>query len=102
MAEDQGLATRLDASSLVQHGCRLQVRTADARYTEWRVWKGAALAADWSAAGLHACELYDHTGDEGAGARAFDDFEFVNLAYRLERAPQVAQLAALLRAQFHG
>ena len=78
------------------------VRTAEARYTEWRAWKGDALAADWSAAGLQAAELYDHTGDDGAGSRAFDDFEFHNLASVPERAAQVVQLAALLRAQFHG
>jgi hypothetical protein len=36
---------------------------------------------DWSASGLVAQELYDHTGDKGFGPQTFDDFEFTNLAY---------------------
>ena len=36
---------------------------------------------DWSASGLVAQELYDHTGDKGYGPQTFDDFEFTNLAY---------------------
>jgi len=36
---------------------------------------------DWSASGLVAQELYDHTADKGFGPQTFDDFEFTNLAY---------------------
>jgi iduronate 2-sulfatase len=76
------------------------VRVADARYTEWRVWSGSSLSADWSAAGLVTAELYDHAEDSGIGAQSFDDFEFDNLAEEAGRKPQVEKLAALLRAQF--
>lgn len=75
------------------------VRVADARYTEWRVWK-PNCAADWSPAGLVAQELYDHEADTGLGASAFDDYEYVNLAYKTERKDQVSRLAAALRMQF--
>ena len=40
------------------------VRVANARYTEWRIWKPNCVG-DWTAAGLVAQELYDHTGDMG-------------------------------------
>ena len=73
------------------------VRSAETRYTEWRHWR-PNCTADWSAAGLAARELYDHKGDEGFGAAAFDDFEFVNLVE--ERRGQVAELSAVLRGQF--
>ena len=33
------------------------VRGEGARYTEWRTWSGAALEADWSAAGLLGAAL---------------------------------------------
>ena len=76
------------------------VRVADARYTEWRVWRGSSLTADWSAVGLVNSELYDHSGDDGTGARAFDEFEFVNRVAEPGRLGQLEQLAAVLRAQF--
>ena len=75
------------------------VRVADARYTEWRAWQ-AGCVADWSPAGLVASELYDHYGDDGDGAAAYDDFENVNLAHEPARRAQVQALAARLRAQF--
>lgn len=75
------------------------VRVADARYTEWRAWQ-AGCVADWSPAGLVAAELYDHYGDDGVGAAAYDDFENVNLAHEPARRAQVQALAARLRAQF--
>lgn len=75
------------------------VRVATARYTEWRKWKPNCVG-DWTAAGLVAQELYDHTGDLGHGPRTFDDFEYVNLAYKPERAQQVAELAAVLLKQY--
>ena len=56
--------------------------------------------ADWSPAGLVASELYDHYGDDGVGAAAYDDFENVNLAHEPARRAQVQALAARLRAQF--
>ena len=56
--------------------------------------------ADWSPAGLVAAELYDHYGDDGVGAAAYDDFENVNLAHEPARRAQVQALAARLRAQF--
>ena len=56
------------------------VRAADTRYTEWRVWK-PSCEGDWSPGGLVALELYDHTGDTGVGAAAFDEYEYENLGY---------------------
>ena len=50
--------------------------------------------------GLVAAELYDHYGDDGVGAAAYDDFENVNLAHEPARRAQVQALAARLRAQF--
>lgn len=44
------------------------VRTADWRYTEWRVWLGGELKADWSSKGLYAAELYDHRNETVAQA----------------------------------
>jgi len=75
------------------------VRVAAARYTEWRLWK-TNCAGDWTPAGLVAQELYDHTGDAGYGAHTFDDFEYVNLAYKPDYAQQVAELATVLQQQF--
>ena len=75
------------------------VRTATARYTEWRLWKSNCVG-DWTPAGLVAKELYDHTGDVGAGAHTFDDFEYVNLAYQPAHAPLATELAAALLKQF--
>ena len=40
---------------------RYSARSEGFRYTEWRVWNGSALQADWSDAGLVGVELYDHT-----------------------------------------
>lgn len=76
------------------------VRVADARYTEWRAWLGAELAADWTPAGLVAAELYDHTGDPGVGPAAYDEYEADNLAYEPAHRARAAALAATLRAQF--
>ena len=78
------------------------VRVADARYTEWRVWK-PTCEADWTDAGLVAQELYDHTGNTGIGAGSFDDFENANVAYQPHRDAQIKTLAAALNTQFnHG
>ena len=75
------------------------VRTAEARYTEWRVWQ-PTCRGDWTSAGLVAQELYSHVGDTGLGSAAFDDYEYVNLAYNASKAVQVAELAAILLKQF--
>ena len=72
------------------------------RYTEWRRWKGAELTADWTAAGLHAKELYDHGNDTGLGAAAFDGFGFVNLAQDGAHQAAAQELAAQLAAHFQG
>ncbi len=69
------------------------------RFTEWRVWL-PSLRADWTAAGLVARELYDHTGNTGRGPASMDQFEYNNLAYDPARAVDVAQLAAVIRQQF--
>ena len=75
------------------------VRTITHRYTEWRRW--ARCQANWSSsANLLASELYDHRNDTGLGRSSFEDFENVNLAQLPESGPLVAQLGALLRAQF--
>ena len=76
------------------------IRTEAARYTEWRLWK-LTCVGDWSAEGLVAAELYDHTDDPGAGPHTFDDFEFVNLAYKSEQATLRAELSALLKQFGH-
>ena len=75
------------------------VRTANTRYTEWRLWQPSCVA-DWSSAGLVARELYDHSGDSGVGAAAFDDFEYENLAYLAAQQGLVKELAAVLLEQF--
>ena len=81
------------------------IRTEDARYTEWRVWKLCSgvvriSCADWTEHGLVAAELYDHTGDDGLGAASFDEYEYENLAYDTSRGEQTNELARALRAQF--
>lgn len=75
------------------------VRVAEARYTEWRKWL-PTCEADWSPEGLVEQELYDHTGDLGRSPATFDDFEFVNLAYRDSAKALIAKLSAVLQAQF--
>ena len=73
--------------------------SAHTRYTEWRSWDGGALAADWTAAGLVASELYNHSGHFADSPLAFDRAP-PNVAADAPFAPVVARLAALLRAQF--
>lgn len=75
------------------------VRVANARYTEWRKWT-PSLVADWGGVGLLAKELYDHSGDTGFGAAAFDEHEYDNLAYVEAHSDLAARLAAVLRKQF--
>jgi hypothetical protein len=58
------------------------------------------LRGDWSAEGLVAQELYDHTGDDGLGPDSFDEHEYQNLAYKPEQRAMVAELAALLKSRF--
>ena len=60
----------------------------------------AGAAGPPSSSALVASELYDHYGDDGVGAAAYDDFENVNLAHEPARRAQVQALAARLRAQF--
>ena len=55
---------------------------------------------DWTSEGLIAQELYDHTGDVGYGAETFDDYEYVNLAYKPANATRVQELALVLANQF--
>lgn len=76
------------------------MRTKEWRYTEWRLWHGKTLAADWAATGLLAVELYDHSSNPGVGAIAFDAFEFENLGYNKTYANARGTLAAALKAQF--
>jgi hypothetical protein len=47
----------------------------------WLLRRKKNCVGDWSASGLVAQELYDHTADKGFGPQTFDDFEFTNLAY---------------------
>eukprot|EP01050_Picozoa_sp_SAG11_P016852 SAG11_NODE_2350_length_3483_cov_3.342494_4_plen_175_part_00 len=79
----------------------MTMRTRDWRYTEWRLWQGHTLSADWSESGLLALELYNHTGNRGVGSSAFDEFEFVNLGYLPSVASERATLAAALKTQFN-
>ena len=81
----------------------LSVRTADARYTEWRRWDGAALRPRWDpsdAEALVGVELYLHDGDSGRGAGLFDRWETENAAGRKASATLEARHRALLRRQF--
>eukprot|EP00039_Didymoeca_costata_P011243 m.157145 g.157145 ORF g.157145 m.157145 type:complete len:576 (+) comp15110_c0_seq1:1469-3196(+) len=75
------------------------VRTAEARYTEWRVWS-SSCTADWTSNGLVTAELYDHVGDLGRGADTFDNYEYINLAYVPERQGQVMAMASMLKEMF--
>ena len=72
------------------------------RYTEWRKWDGAKLAADWSSTGLVALELYDHAGGWPADAPGAFDYEQVNLAVtdRAAHAATILGLAEELQAYF--
>ena len=45
-------------------------------------------------------ELYNHTGDDGTGLSALDDYENVNLAPAPENAGLVRELTAQLRGHF--
>ncbi len=76
------------------------VRVDNARYTEWRKWEKTCVP-DWSEEGLVAQELYDHTGDMGMGPESIDNYEYVNMAYKPERAQQVTELGAMLKNQFY-
>eukprot|EP00039_Didymoeca_costata_P004773 m.76012 g.76012 ORF g.76012 m.76012 type:complete len:564 (-) comp12538_c0_seq2:173-1864(-) len=76
------------------------VRLADARYTEWRVWM-PTCEADWTAAGLVAQELYNHSGDMGRSPATFDDYEYENLAYKPESQSQVKEMASLLDGMYN-
>ena len=70
------------------------------RYTEWLRWNGTRPYWDQ----VFARELYNHTGDTGAGigihGSAGDLFENENLAARPGLAPLVATLSAQLRREF--
>ena len=76
------------------------VRGEGARYTEWRTWSGAALEADWSAAGLLGAELYPHTNDPVLNMSDWDSSENANEAANEAYAPLRAELAQVLAAQF--
>ena len=78
----------------------MTMRTHAWRYTEWRLWQGDKLAADWSESALLAVEMYDHRKNTGVGPSAFDEFEFQNLGYVAAHVPERATLAAALKAQF--
>ena len=70
------------------------------RYTEWLRWNGTRPYWDE----IFARELYNHTGDTGAGigihGSAGDLFENENLAARPGLASLVATLSAQLRREF--
>eukprot|EP01049_Picozoa_sp_SAG25_P001424 SAG25_NODE_62_length_17948_cov_8.453975_17_plen_406_part_00 len=76
------------------------LRVANWRYTEWRLWIGTKLTANWSEAGLRAVEMYDHSGDTGLGPATFDDFENINLAYDSAYSSQRTHLSNMLREHF--
>ena len=76
------------------------VRTAAWRYTEWRRWKGDALAGDWTPQGLNATELYAHADAPAGTPLDFDAAENVNVAGDAANAAVVQRLARLLRERF--
>ena len=75
----------------------LSVRTAAFRLSDWVAWNASAGRPEVQR--VLASELYDHRGDTGMGAAAFD-LESSNLAGLAEYAPTVAALRALLHEQF--
>ena len=70
----------------------------DAGLTQWRKWNGAKLSGVWSADGLVAEELYDHTGGFPADSPGCFDYDQVNLcnvtAHQATKAALVKQLEA--------
>lgn len=62
------------------------MRTEKYRYTEYVAWDGVNLEPNWTQ--VQSRSLYNHTLDDG-GARAFDDFENVNVADNVP--PEVLQ-----------
>jgi hypothetical protein len=75
------------------------VRTPDWRYTEWEIWDGVKLAANWSAPPA-ARELYDHRNETAYPTDFDSDSETVNLAGDAAYAGVIAELSGLIRAQF--
>ena len=53
------------------------IRTDRYRYTEWLAWNGSALAPARPLR-LRASELYDHDGDDGTDADAFENVNVVD------------------------
>ena len=77
------------------------VRAEGARYTEWRTWDGAALRADWSAAGLLGQELYPHAASDPAlNMSVWGGSENANEAANPAHAALAQELAQVLATQF--
>ena len=72
------------------------IRTSAWRLTTWLQWDGAELQANWSA--INGTELYNHTGDDGIGLSALNDYENENVAQK--NPDVVAELMAQLRGHF--
>ena len=70
------LFANLNSESLGYMG--YSIRTETYRLTAWLGWDGAKLRADWG--NINGTELYNHTGDDGTGLAALDDFENFNIA----------------------
>ena len=76
----------------------LSVRTAAFRMTDWTTWNASRNTPNLLQ--VIDTELYDHRGDTGMGAHAFDAFEVANLAHDSEFAHVVVELRNLLKAAF--
>ena len=66
------------------------VRNAQYRFVAWYRWNGEEAAPMCD--GLMAVELYRHDGDNGRGAKSFDEFEYLNLAANLSVGAELHKL----------
>jgi hypothetical protein len=74
------------------------VRVTKWRYTEWRVWNGTSLSADWTApCSLTMTELYDHSSD--SAITDYDNTEIVNVAAEEQYSSVVEMLSKVLRSE---
>ena len=66
------------------------VRNAKYRFVAWYRWNGEE--AEPMCNGLMAVELYKHDGDNGRGDKAYNEFEYINLAANLSLGSELHKL----------
>ena len=74
------------------------VRTADWRYTEWRLWNNKTLSGKWDVTPI-GIELYDHR-NEVSFPTNFDVGENDNIISKYKNSKVVEELANLLKEMF--